>query len=56
MEGVAGVAGQARVVDEGDEGVSMQGLGQEGAGGCLPFHAQGHRLQPPHGQPAVKRP
>ena len=58
--GLAGIqiiawgARQAGVVDPGDEGVLRQGLSQNGTVASLRLHAQGHRLQAPQAQPAVK--
>ena len=51
---VAWGACQARVVDPGDEGVLRQGLSQNGTVASLRLHAQGHGLQAPQAQPAVK--
>ena len=51
---VAWGACQAWVVDLGDEGVLRQGFSQNGTVASLYLHAQGHGLQAPQAQPAVK--
>ncbi len=39
VQGIGRVAGQARVVDMGDERVGVEGRGEEGTCGCLALHA-----------------
>lgn len=56
MHSVTGVAEQAGVVHSAHERVGLQPARYERRRGRLPLHAQRHRLEAAHRQPAVERP